>query len=397
MNGFHRVSLKPKVFKREFKNENVVKNAASFTRTAINAPDIIPVKFYYIANDEYVYCSDKTLRKNIGASYLSLQFTSNVPPLVLPVIRNGQKKVMFVSDERAVIDGDAIAGVPYGCSGIYFGGRLFIANGSTLYYSEEFDFTDFSVGLSVGGFVETDAYAGAIVYLFSNDEKLYVICRHAVYTFQPFGKPYEFKLEKIISGLNVAENSACPSEGDLYFISDKNLYRLSGEKIKSLGSALRSFSDFTVENTGENSGLYIARLVTGGTDYVYIYDTRTNKEALQESGSYSVTGKYAKKQTDDRLYLIGIREKTVTESESYSGEYDFGSCAKKSIVRVEAHISGSCRINVVGDGEFSATLTEKCNSVTCFLHGKNFNIFFDNVSLGFMAHKLTVYYVVYGE
>ena len=234
MNGFHRVSLKPKVFTRKFKTETSTVPEASFTRTDISSSHINPVKFYNVGDDEYAYCDDGYLYKKSGDCFTvyGLSATVTVPPLVLPIIRNGQRKTMIITDRSAIIDWEELFNVPFGKSGIYFGGRLFIASGNKVYYSAEFDFTDFSVGLSFGGFVETDAYSGEALYLFADDEKLYIVCRYAVYTLKPFGEPYEFKMEKIISRLDVAENSIYPFGDGLNFISGKKLYLFRGGKTK---------------------------------------------------------------------------------------------------------------------------------------------------------------------
>ena len=397
MNGFHRVSLSPRVFKREF-NESVKTEAkVAFTRTAINASGITPVKSYFVNGAEYVYCSDNALRVKDGNGFTATNFTSSVIPLVLPVIENGEKTVMFVNNQTAKIGTETVSGVPFGKSGDLFCGRLFIADGNKLKYSEEFDFTDFSVGLNVGGFVETDSEAGDILFIFNDGKKLYAVCKRAVFAIETFGKPYEFKMEKIVSGLDVLENSAVYVGDEAGFISGKYFYTFNGKKLTRKSGVLLDFASFTAGVAFARDGLYVFPFTSGGNSYIYAYDFTAGTEVLQKTSGYTVSGGYAKKANDDMLYKIELSVESSAALEEYSGEYDFGTCAKKAVTRVEAHIDGSCRVTVTGEGKYTALMTEKCNSLPCFVHGKNFNITFSDASENFKLRKLAVYYVIYGE
>ncbi|MBQ6979863.1 MAG: hypothetical protein IJQ07_04395 [Clostridia bacterium] len=398
MNGFDRVSYKTHVFKRDFTDEIKTVNQLTLTRTSIATAGTSPVKFYHCNGDTYGYSTDKKIRKIVGSEYVFQNFTSNVVPLILPVIVNGEKKVMFVSDETAKIDEETVSGVPYGSSGVFFAGRLFIADGNKLKYSAEFDFVNFSVGLDIGGFIELDKDAGEILYLSKNGDDLYVIAEHAIFSLSPYGKPYEFKLERIPTfGLSIVKNSVFGENGVIGFLNGKDFCMLSYGKVKFVSNTMNAAGTFTMGVADGYNGLYVLPFTVNRVNYVFAYDFGLKKEVVEQLTGCSVSGEYVAKNTDIRFYRTSISTATVAVSATYNGEYDFGSCAKKSVCKIEAHITGSAEIVVSGEGVFRAALTEKCNRTSCYVHGRIFNIGFENASENFKINKLVIYYVIHGE
>ncbi len=395
MNGFSAVNLKTHIYKRDFTDESTETLFPCFKNTGISAAGITPVKFYRAGGDVYAYCSDKTLKKAINGAFTNTGFTSNAVPLVLSVLYNGNNAPLFIGD-TAMVSGQTVSGVPCGADCAAIGGRLFIADGNTVKFSEEFDFTDFTVGLSLGGFIKVGEGDGNVLHFSADDGKLYVICERAIYALTPYGNQYDFTMEKVSTfALDVAANSVYTVGNRTCFISGNALCVLCGGKVKKAGK--EDFSGFTVSTAGGHDGIYILSLLSGGTEYVYAYDTVSGKEVLMQADGFSVCCGYAVKSGDNNLYALGVKTQTETTTAEYAGEYDFGSCRKKAVSRVEAHIRGSATVVLRGDGVFRATINEKCNSVSCFLHGRNFHIGFENASANFKAYNIAVHYTIYGE
>ena len=398
MNEFERVSYKSRVYEREFGDNVKPSSAARFKKTQVNVSGITPVKFYDVNGDTYVYCNDNALKKIVDNAPVSTGFTSSVVPLVAPVIKSGVKTVMFISNSAAEIGNDSISGVPYGNACVFMAGRLFIADGDKIKFSGEFDFTDFTVGLNFGGFLQVGKEDGDVLYLSDDCGKLCVLCEHAAYIVTPYGEEYEFKMEKVSSfALDVKKNTVINAGNRICFISGDGLCTFVGGKIKRAGETIGSIVVSSFGIAGENNGLYVLPLTSGSRAYVYVYDTVAEREILQALTGYTVYGGYAKKTGDSYLYKITTLTDADTVAADYSAEYDFGSCRKKSVCRVEAHIRGTADIVVTGDGYFRATLTEKCNAVSCFVHGRSFTIGFENASADFKLYRLSVQYIIYGE
>lgn len=398
MNGFNKVSYKPRVFERDFSDTVKSSFAAGFKKTRISVSGYPPVKFYDVDGELYVYCSGGTLYKTENNALVSTGFTSTVPPLVAPVIRNGVKTALFISDVSAMVGNETVSGVPYGTSCAFFAGRLFISDGDKIKFSEEFDFTDFTVGLDFGGFIQVDKADGEILYLYGDGEKLSVVCEHAAYTVTPYGEEYEFKIDKVQSfALDVKKGTVFGTGNRVCFISGDGFCIFVGGKIKRVGEALSSVAVSSFNAAGGKNGLYVLPFTSANVAYVYVYDTVKECETLQALTGYVAYNGYATKTGDAYLYEITAAASIETVAAEYSGEYDFGSCRRKSVCRVEAHIRGRADIVIAGDGNFSATLTEKCNEVSCFVHGRKFSIGFENASEDFKLYRIAVHYVIYGE
>ena len=342
MNRLYRVSYKTRVFEREFTDEKQTGASVYFNKTAVTATGITPVKCYKANGEVYFYCSDKSVKKIVNGAFTSTGFIGDVLPLVVPVVKNGVKTVMFVSDVTAKIGEETVSGVPYGTSCAFCAGRLFIADGKKIKFSEEFDFTDFNTGLAFGGFVQVGENDGDVLFLGETGGKLYAVCEHAAYVLSPYGEEYEFTMEKIPSfELNVAANSVFQVGDRICFLSGKELCVLMGGKIKRAGKTLSTVAITANGIAGGGNGLYLLPVSSGSNGYVYVYDTLTDKESLNPAGGFTVAGLYAVKSGDDYLYQITAEISAATIGESYSDEYDFGSCARKSVCRVETHIRGN--------------------------------------------------------
>ena len=211
MNGFNKVSYKVRTFKRDFTKEReaVLLNSVNYCETTIPASGYTPVKVYRVNGSVYVYCDDNGVIKLTTRGFQSTGFTSEVPPLIISVIKNGARKVLFIGTNSAEIDGQSVD-VPFGESFAYLGDRLFIASGRKIYYSAEFDWTNFSVGLDFGGFIETDVQSGNIVCLAVHSGKLAVLCEHALYELSPFGESFGWTLSRVTDKrFNAAHGAAC--------------------------------------------------------------------------------------------------------------------------------------------------------------------------------------------
>lgn len=414
MNGFYNVSYKTQVYERDFtsgekngSNATSVFQSFAFENAFFYRSGFIPVKEYRLNGDVYFYCSDKSLRKVSGNTFINAYFSSDVAPLIIPVVYGGAKKIMFVGKSgntvKAQIDGESISGVPYGSSFAFYGGRLFIADKNRLYFSEEFDFTEFTVGTLFSGFLETDEKSGDVLYLFGGKDGINIVCKKGIYLLTPYGEATDFTLKKVPTFyLEIAENSVCESGDAVYFLSGKMICVLSGNSVKSVGKAALEYN-FIGGVSGVTDGIYCLPITVNGNRFLYAYDTFSGVEKIISAGNFYPVGSYAYKTSDNTVYTVkrkyeqdSVTDASLDTEVDFNGDYDLGTCLKKAVCGIEAHITGSATINLTGDSSFSATITEKCNSVSCFVHGRSFNITFTEPSADFTVKKIRIRYVAYG-
>lgn len=397
MNGFERVSYKVKEYKFDFTGdkEDVAVNAVRFVETDI-AASVTPLRFYKADGRIFAYCSGGALVEFISGSAVATGFTSQTPPLVIPLTVSGTRTVLFVGGSSAMMNGNAVTGVPYGNSFAFCGGRLFIANGRKVYYSAELNYTDFRTGTGYGGFVETEAEDGDVIYIARISNKLIILCERAVYELSPYGESYEFTLKRVCAlGAIAAANSACKAGDGLCFSGEGSFFLFSGDKVKLIGTDLKRYDISEMKAATFDDGLYLLPFVSGGKNLVYVYDAACGKTAVISAGRFTPVGAFGYADGETYFYRAAKPENGFAAG-GFNGEFDFGTCRKKAVCGIEAHISGSGEIEVNGEGSYRATLTEKCNAVSCFVHGRSFKIAFVNASADFRIYGLTVKYVIFG-
>ena len=435
MNGFNKVSYKQRKFVMEFvkpepsaqeetqetQYETIKTSDIVFTATSLSRNGFSLVKAYDAAGSRYFYCNNKYIEKIVNNVFRGMSFYSDKPPVILPVVHNGETKVLVVgkyNDQvNATVGDTSVSGVPFGTAYAVVAGRLFIGDKSRLNFSKPFDFTEFSHELGSGGFIDLDADDGDIIYLAEAQGVLYVFCKHCIYKLSPLGEEYDFTLKKISTCyLNIREKSVCECFDTVYFASDDAIFAFSGDKVKQVGEGLK-FLTFTNGYAGVADGIYILPVTLSGANKIYIYDGASGTEKLKDANGYTLCGNYAYKSADNVIYRIGrtVVEETVAietagvtsgesgsaqtteETDLFDGDYDLGTCLKKAVTGVEAHVAGSATMNIEGEGFKTVTLTGACNAFTCFLHGKNFHITFTNRSQDFFISKLTIKFITYGD
>lgn len=396
MNGFKSVFYKTCVFKKTFEDPTAL-SVVGYTRTGVTRGTAIPVKFYSANGENFVYCTDEVLYKTENGALTSTGFSSTGAPLVVPIISGGESATLFVGSGGAKIGETTVSGIPFGKSCAFAGGRLFVADGNKIKYSEEFDFTDFTVGLGFGGFVQTESEDGEVLFLAEDGGRIYAVCKHAVYAVLPYGDGFDFVKEKVSAFyLDVSEKTPCKIGNRVCFISGGRICVLTDGKVKTAGKALDGICVASAGYAGAKNGVYILPVTAGEREYAYYYDTVSGEDGLYETDGFTAACEYAVTASDVYLYKVDVERKAFSAAD-YSGEYDFGTCRKKAVCRVETHIRGHADITVSGSGSYRATLTEKCNAASCFVHGRSFRIAFENASADFKLYRIAVQYIVYGD
>ncbi|MBQ9485408.1 MAG: hypothetical protein IJU83_01065 [Clostridia bacterium] len=394
MNGFEKVSYKPKEFKVNFTDKSVKTVSLAFKPAGINCA-ATPVRVYRAGDDLYAFFADGGLKKAVCGEFVPAGYNGATIPLVISALISGERKTLIIGENGATAGEEMFGNVPYGTTCTFFGGRLFTANGRRINYTTEFDYADFGVGRNYGGFIETPEEGGDVIFLASVKNALYAVCVHAVYEITAYGDQFEFKTRKTPSFyLDARKNSAAVSGDKICFISQNAPCVLSDGKIKRR-AVIGGINIIASGYAGAVGSLYLFAFSAGNAEYVYAYDTVSGEETLAAADGYEFVDGYAFK--DGNLYTVALCGEYTAGLNVVSEKYDFGTCRKKAVCHVETHIKGSAELLVEGEGFFRTTLTESCNSATCFVHGREFRIAFENRSADFKAYGMTVRYVVYGN
>lgn len=334
------------------------------------------IKRIYCAGERFlVYCDDGKVYERLQNAYTAVtekEFFSS--PEIVEIIFEGVDKLLLFSEDASVIEGDfslTERNVPFGYAHTVIKGMLFVANGRLLRYSEQFDFSDFNVGLTLGGYFETEKSDGDIVFICELNEKLCVICEHSVITIDVSGDRTDYTARKAETGfLSVVKNSAVKIGGSVFFLSDGTICKYDGSLKRyaipegalsyDYGKANR-FNGFYLLPFKKKAESKLLCVKSGKEDSAFI--TEGFGEVFDDG--FSVNG-----QTNRICRLIEMTKESPLRNE----QTDMGSCAAKAVTRIEVCSDVDFTLTVTGDfGSKTFTAGKGCNAFDCLLISRCFD------------------------
>jgi len=270
------------------KSFNVVANGTSLTVAPVTfkkvctlPKDIVPARFYQVEGKRYCLDILGNLWQDIDGVYtrfVNATFTSE--PHITPVIYQGEKRILIFSKEKGVLKGlgEEEVTIPYGKAFTIFKGMLFVAEGSVLRFSAPFNFTDFTIDLTLGGFIEVDNALGEIMGIAQGNDGLTLLCKHGAVYLEVKGERVEYTLKNLQTDyIDVKDNTVAQVNGGLCFISGNKICYLKKGKIAehNLPTYLGEILDFGACNlNGER--IHFGAGGENRTYFVYVTTTLGN-------------------------------------------------------------------------------------------------------------------------
>ena len=233
------------------------------------------------------YCVDKYIYEysTVNKTYTkipSLTFAS--APEGVCYNFNGEDVIIFSGETGGmkIYDGNVVTEVPDAptvSSMCVHNERLFITDGAlnnSLWFSDDFDPTDWNVSLSEAGFIDMSGPRGRLLKVISFGGYLYVFRTYGITRVTAYGDQTAFSVSDLYvsSGRIYGDSITVCGDCVLFFASD-GLYRFDGLSAKRISDAYREFIDFSY--TGVIGGYY------NGTAYFLmqtIYDGNAAKVIL---------------------------------------------------------------------------------------------------------------------
>lgn len=417
---------------RAFTDQSV-KNAANktcrYNETGFVCPSGVKVtRTYFAGGRVFAYCSDLCVYECLteekeGSSEVKRSFlkatdaTFAKEPLVMPITDCGEEKIiisgeegarlLYVSAETGARENTA-ANIPFGTDFAICDGRLFIASGKKIYFSEEYDCLNFSTGTENEGIIMTDGSDGDIVALQTVGEELYILCRRRILVLSPKGDIAEWTLKKQnTQSFSVYEGFGAGCGKNLVFISEGRLYVYDGKTLKAAKSKLSDRFAIYYDEAVSALGAFACRAFAENNDGVYLYDPETEEEfLLPKYYGLSRTGGYATDKEGKKIYKLtaGITSDgsggapasiggTPSAANRLGGNYDFGTCGRKTIVKIEVKTLGDGVIKVRGDSAIkSFDLKNGYNSLNVGVSARRFRLDFTSAQENFEPQKITFVY-----
>ena len=355
-------------------------------------------KIYEIGEDVYLRDSYGFLYKRINGTFSMVSGTQFGTDLkFIPVIYGGDKVTLVVTPSAAELCFNNLTptqvSVPYGILRFY-AGRIFVASGKTLYYSDLFDFTSFSVGGMRGGFINVEDTDGDISGIEEKDGKLFLVCENSILSVTAFGQPSEFKMEKVCGNYGVLSGTVAKAGNNVYFVSGNQVKKFDGKNIETVSSAL--LSETVLGEAEGYAGKYVVTIQRNTTRLTYVYEDDTGEEDIVSLPPYAqCSGAVVVRLSVNKVFrLTGSYAEVFPDTETVT---DFGTSKKKAAIAADVSITGSAVLNIKGETEtVSKQITNGENYMQFNVTGRSFRVYFTDTSSNFSLNRLKIIYAVFG-
>lgn len=387
----------------EFYDGDVVKkyvNSMSNIRLPFTNPFVVGsvknsilVCSYY--GDTYIKNDDKfVFIGNIDVSKKPILSTIVIQGIIYPLLVDGQNNAYKIEENCTLnligqIDADVI------CNN---GEMLFIAKGRTITFSAPFDMTDFTFSIDRAGQITIEDGYGDIVGMATENKKLIIFTKNAVFEFNAVGERTDYTLKRIeFETLDVLEDSVKDIGDKIAFISDRKIYTYKGGKISLEQSFLFENNCPILSSPAVDKKVYYVPMDLRGNHYLFRYDFEEKKYNFVTWVSSMLLDGNCPIVKDDRLYKINL----ITSNKilpSYSGcEVKFD-LAKKVFVKVIAYVVGSAILQLKGDkGVCQVKLKSGLNEKKIRMSSVNFSMEILEQSSDFEILEMQVKYKLKGE
>lgn len=357
------------------------------------------VKSYYVDNRFFMYSTNKRLYEYLNYRLVTA-LIDITKPLITDVVINGNKEILIIESTTAYILNKKITFTfPYGTCIAKYDGRLFVGDALNVYFSNVFNFTEYSTNIENAGFLSVNKEDGEILELVSFNDCMYVVCKNAIYKLK-ISSEGEFEFKKCeIDYLNILENSVKKIGKKIYFISQKKLCEFDGNSFKRINGDFDRFLGGATESATATKSFYSIKIMINETVNFLVYDTLTGNHhyiwndgvgKIGENG-YLFVSKFL------TVYQIDYN-KNMQVFSWYSNEIDFGTTKKKTLF--EIRITADQPLPLMIEGDFGAKmlpLKQGENVIKLGLTSKRFKMSVSIESYTFEIGDMKFKYKIVGE
>ncbi len=272
---------------------------------------------------------------------------------------NGEDVIIFssISSGLKIYNGQEVVSVPDAPSVssmcIHFE-RLFITTvgeNNSLWFSDDFDPTNWSVSLTEAGFIDMSDYRGKMLKVVSFADYLYVFRRYGITRVSAYGDQAEFSVNNLfVSTGMIYEKSITVCEDCILFATTDGMYRFNGISAVKISDAFWQSTDkqnATFEGQFYDGNAYFLTNMKFGASYspcILKINPKTLKFSIIKKVEFSHLllvnggneyGLYATEAQTKKFYKLenGKVSSNASEMVWQSRATDFGITAKRKLLR----------------------------------------------------------------
>ena len=250
---------------------------------------------YSLDGNIYVYCDDGFIYKIENGNAIQVLEVEwcGLPPRLFHVVYQGKVVLLVIKNtgECVLYDNEVLSTftIENARFSLNFAGRLFVATDNKIYYSQLFDYVDFSSGLYGGGSISIDYYAGEILGLFKMDNKIIVVTTKKIYSIVCFGDNVQFKLKEMASlEHDVLADSVKKLTKSIVFVSNNKVYSYANGSLSELSDTFDRLGYVSQGEFSSDRSRYYALVKKPDSQdrYVYSISVSDGYECFSLSDAY---------------------------------------------------------------------------------------------------------------
>ena len=371
----------------------------------------IPKKIYNVNGKTFIYAQNGQvfLEENCLATWTSYyQYASQ--PVITEVYHNGILSVLITGKDA---QGQTVSEI-YGIGSVDLPNEIgkltalvdnvfWTSDGHNLHFSFINCMQSVSQNLCLTNQLFIDLNYGQILDLIPLENRLYIVCKHAILKVIVGAYPIDFKAQRIDTEiLNIEENSVVGAGNNILFVSNGKLCIFNGLNIYFKTFFREDEKVEIIDNAGHKDGHYLLPVMhQDGSKNLYCYDVNCGVRYTLKY--FTALSKNSGKAYQDEVGKIAIFTTNLSQNPSnftcflQSKSLNFNSYKPKNLLGLEGKIAGEENLKIKGDfGEYSIKInnafSEQINlSSTEFL----FEISSDNSKMP--LENLRLIYRIQGE
>ena len=303
-------------------------------------------KLFFENGSLFAYTKDGQLLEFDGKAWVKVLDCDSTPK-ISRVLVDGEWRGLCCTENSSRVftkTSNVEEDIPYGDVYENFKYRLFVGKDNVIKYSAFADRTKFN-GTSDSGALYTDILYGKIVGMFSQKDKLVVVCEKTIYHLYIANGTSGFSLVKQDVDLDLTENSVVALDGKVYMLNRKEFCVYDGSDVKKV-QTLTDLSDYSFKSQPCAIAGAIYFVVSNGVeDNLFVYDCINQTDMLMPSFENLTSEGYLI--NDKGVYKLKPREQDG-DALWESVPLDLASPYKKALMRFSVRAEGRLDIDVIG-------------------------------------------------
>ncbi len=358
------------------------------------------IKIYYLLGRFFGYYTDGNLYEINNGERTLIFGIGNIAPCAKEIIHGGTKKILFVGEKACIVD-EVAETISWEPSNVVceHKGRIFSAFGRVITISTPFDFSTKTTGITIAGNIRIEQKAGDVMGFLSDNEKLYVLCRSAVYLLLTDNDFINFKLKRLYYfSPSITERTVSEYSNELICVRDKTIYTFSDGKFSKVSDFLQNLSFSVMGDATVGEGVYYVPVTIDSENKITVYALNFTDKS---EGGFLLSGEILEKGyavQSGKLYKITDKNQNSNVKSITSKQTSFGMAYDKTLHALLVETGSDCTLTIKGAfGSKKFTLKKGCNQVKTNLTSAYFSVNFSLIEKDFYLKNLQFIYSIRGN